>query len=99
MTIDRATAAEIADFLNAHPEWTAADNRLTRVFSFTNFREAFGFMTEAAFIAERNNHHPDWSNVYNRVTVQLSTHDAGGISARDFDLARQMEKIVARRQV
>jgi 4a-hydroxytetrahydrobiopterin dehydratase len=98
MTTDKATAAEIDNFLNAHPEWTAVDNSLRRVFSFKNFREAFGFMAEAALIAERKNHHPDWSNVYNRVTVELTTHDAGGISAKDFDLAQQMEKIVSRRQ-
>jgi 4a-hydroxytetrahydrobiopterin dehydratase len=54
-------------------------------------------MTEAAFIAERKNHHPDWSNVYNRVTVQLTTHDSGGITAKDFDVARQMELIASRR--
>ena len=97
MTTDKATATEIDDFLNSHPEWTVVDNSLKRVFSFRNFREAFGFMAEAALVAERKNHHPDWSNVYNRVTVQLSTHDAGGITAKDFDLAQQMELIVSRR--
>jgi 4a-hydroxytetrahydrobiopterin dehydratase len=97
MTTDKATAAEIDDFLESHSEWTVVDNSLERVFSFRNFREAFGFMTETAFIAERKNHHPDWSNVYNRVTVQLKTHDAGGITAKDFDVARQMELIASRR--
>ena len=97
MTTDKATAAEIDEFLESHSEWTVVENSLKRVFSFRNFREAFGFMTEAAFIAERKNHHPDWSNVYNRVTVQLNTHDAGGITAKDFDVARQMELIASRR--
>ena len=97
MTTDKATAAEIDDFLNSHSEWTVVDNSLKRVFSFRNFREAFGFMAEAALVAERKNHHPDWGNVYNRVTVQLTTHDAGGITAKDFDLAHQMELIVSRR--
>ena len=97
MTTDKATAAEIDEFLDSHSEWTVVDNSLKRVFSFRNFREAFGFMTETAFIAERKNHHPDWSNVYNRVTVQLTTHDAGGITGKDFDVARQMELIASRR--
>lgn len=96
MTTDKATAAEIDEFLTSHSEWTAVDNSLKRVYSFKNFRQAFGFMAEAALVAERKNHHPEWSNVYNRVTVQLTTHDAGGISAKDFDLARQMELIFSR---
>ncbi|MBT8344754.1 MAG: 4a-hydroxytetrahydrobiopterin dehydratase [Desulfofustis sp.] len=97
MTTDKATAAEIDEFLDSLSEWTAVDNSLKRVFSFRNFREAFGFMAEAALVAERKNHHPDWSNVYNRVTVQLTTHDAGGITTKDFDVARQMELIASRR--
>ncbi|MBT8354839.1 MAG: 4a-hydroxytetrahydrobiopterin dehydratase [Desulfofustis sp.] len=97
MTTDKATAAEIDEFLDSLSEWTAFDNSLKRVFSFRNFREAFGFMAEAALVAERKNHHPDWSNVYNRVTVQLTTHDAGGITTKDFDVARQMELIASRR--
>lgn len=97
MTADKATPTEIDHFLNTHTEWTAADNKLQRTFSFRNFREAFGFMAEAALVAERSNHHPEWSNVYNRVSVHLTTHDAGGITAKDFDLARKMESIAARR--
>lgn len=98
MTVSKATPAEIDTFLQEHGDWTVADDALLRNFTFRNFREAFGFMTEAALIAERSNHHPDWGNVYNRVTVRLTTHDAGGITSNDFKLARQMDSIAARRQ-
>ena len=54
-------------------------------------------MTEVALVAERSNHHPEWGNVYNRITVQLTTHDAGGITEKDFDLANQMDSIASRR--
>lgn len=70
---------------------------LQRTFTFRNFREAFGFMTEVALVAEGTNHHPEWGNVYNRITVQLTTHDAGGITQKDFDLAHQMDLIASRR--
>jgi 4a-hydroxytetrahydrobiopterin dehydratase len=54
---------------------------------------AFGFMTQVALLAEKADHHPEWSNVYNKVSIALSTHDAGGLSQRDFDLARQIDKL------
>ena len=97
MSTAKATPTEIGEFLQTHEEWTLTDDALQRTFTFRNFREAFGFMAEAALVAERSSHHPEWSNVYNRVTVQLTTHDAGGISAKDFELARQMELIASRR--
>lgn len=97
MAVSKANTAEIDQFLTAHTEWIITDGKLQRVFTFRNFREAFGFMAEAALIAERCNHHPEWSNVYNRVTVQLTTHDAGGITEKDFDLAGQMDTICSRR--
>ena len=61
-----------------------------------DFRKAFAFMTEMAIVAETMNHHPEWFNVYNRVRVQLTTHDAGGITQKDLDLAREMEEIAGR---
>ena len=97
MTITKATSAEIDNFLQYGTNWTAADGMLQRTFTFRNFREAFGFMTEVALVAENSNHHPEWGNVYNRVTVQLTTHDAGGITEKDFDLAHQMDSIASRR--
>ena len=96
MSTTTATPAEIDEFLKHHGDWTAADGSLQRTFVFRNFRQAFGFMTEAALVAESCNHHPDWNNVYNRVTVRLSTHDAGGITEKDFALARRMDAIASK---
>ena len=62
------------------PEWSLNNEKLKREFKFTNFVEAFSFMTGAAIESEKMNHHPEWFNVYNRVVVELTTHDAGGIT-------------------
>jgi len=97
MTEHNATSADIAKFLNEHPDWTEAHSALHRNFKFRNFREAFGFMAEVALLAEKQNHHPEWSNVYNKVEVKLTSHDADGITGRDFDLAGKMDAIAARR--
>lgn len=81
--------------------WTLNDaaSAISKTFKFSNFIEAFGFMTEAAITAEKLNHHPEWFNVYSRVEVTLNTHDAGGLTELDFKLARAMEKAAARRLV
>lgn len=97
MQLSKATSVQIDKFLIDHTDWTKTEGKLQRTFKFNNFQEAFGFMTEVALIAERINHHPEWGNVYNRVTVQLTTHDVGGISANDFKLAQQMDLIASRR--
>jgi 4a-hydroxytetrahydrobiopterin dehydratase len=69
---------------------------IAKTFVFADFNEAFGFMTRVALIAEKMDHHPEWSNVYKTVVVTLSTHDAGGITARDIALAEAMDRIAAR---
>jgi 4a-hydroxytetrahydrobiopterin dehydratase len=74
--------------------WTLDGGKLHRIFVFADFVEAFGFMTQAAIHAETMNHHPEWCNVYKRVEVHLMTHEAGGITQRDFDLARRMESLL-----
>ena len=71
-------------------------NAIFRVFEFNNFIEAFAFMTCSALLAEKINHHPEWFNVYNRVEVVLSTHDCGGLSERDFKLAKYMDSVEGR---
>ena len=86
-------SAEIADRLKALSAWAVTNGKLHREFTFKDFVDAFRFMTGAAFEAERLQHHPEWSNVYNRVTVDLVTHDAKGITALDFDLARRMQQL------
>lgn len=73
--------------------WTMVEGKLTREFVFDDFVHAFGFMTEAAIMAEKMDHHPEWFNVYNKVRVQLTTHDAGGITDLDFKLAERMNAL------
>jgi 4a-hydroxytetrahydrobiopterin dehydratase len=75
--------------------WQKKDNQLTREFEFTDFSEAFAFMTRVALIAEKMDHHPWWSNVYNQVTMKLSTHDAGNVvTDKDRKLAEAIDKIL-----
>jgi len=74
--------------------WTEKNDKLVKIFEFNNFVEAFGFMTKVAIIAEKMDHHPNWSNVYNKVSIELSTHDAGGIvTAKDRELAKAIDAI------
>ncbi len=75
--------------------WTLRDGKLHRELKFSNFSAAFGFMTSAAIEAEKMNHHPEWFNVYNKVVVDLTTHEVGGISERDFALAERMNELSA----
>ena len=72
--------------------WSIQHEKLHREFKFANFIAAFGFMTQVAILAERANHHPEWFNVYNKVVIDLTTHDAGGISKKDFALAEEISK-------
>ncbi|MDT8344376.1 MAG: 4a-hydroxytetrahydrobiopterin dehydratase [Thermohalobaculum sp.] len=75
--------------------WTLSQDgtAIAKSFRFKGFRDAMAWMMRAAFEAEHLNHHPEWSNVYNRVAVRLTTHDTGGLTARDFELAARMERI------
>jgi 4a-hydroxytetrahydrobiopterin dehydratase len=77
--------------------WTLADDgsSISRTFTFKNFSEAFAFMTRSALAAEKLDHHPEWTNVYKTVQVTLSTHDAGGLTPLDFELARRMNRYSA----
>jgi 4a-hydroxytetrahydrobiopterin dehydratase len=76
--------------------WEQQADRIRRTFRFPDFVTAFGFMAEVALIAERMNHHPEWFNVYGTVRVELSTHDAGGLTELDFELARAMSEVAER---
>lgn len=82
-------AHQVRDRLAALPGWTLSEDgrAISRRFTFADFRSAFAFMTQVALAAERADHHPEWSNVYNRVDICLTTHDAGGLTERDFALA------------
>ena len=87
-------ADEIQSRLEKLDGWTLRDGKLHRGFRFADFGEAMGFMTRAALVAEKLDHHPEWSNVYDRVSVDLTTHDANGLTELDFTLARAMNDIV-----
>lgn len=93
----------MTDALNLPPElssagWELADDgkSIAKTFRFRGFRDAIAWMARAAFEAEHLNHHPEWRNVYNRVDVRLTTHDTGGLTEKDLDLAARMEKISGR---
>ena len=88
--------AEIAEGVVELAGWSIVDGKLHREYAFSGFPEAFGFMATAAPTIQKMDHHPEWSNVYNRVTVDLSTHDAGGITQKDFDLAVLLEGIASK---
>lgn len=74
--------------------WKEEDNKLTKIFEFKDFVEAFAFMTRVAFLAEKHNHHPDWTNSYNKVVISLTSHDKGNIvTQKDRDLAGEIDKL------
>lgn len=83
-----------ADKLAGLPDWTFNNKGIEKTYKFRDFVEAFGFMSRAAILAEKANHHPEWFNVYNKVEVRLSTHDAGGLTDKDFELAAQLEGLL-----
>jgi 4a-hydroxytetrahydrobiopterin dehydratase len=93
---EKLAEQEVRERVADLPEWTENEGKLHREYKFADFAQAFAFMTYAATVAEKMNHHPEWFNVYNRVTVDLSTHDAGGITMFDFELAAKMEKFASK---
>ncbi len=88
--MEKLDSNEVAGQLSTLKGWAYDHERgaITREFVFSDFAQAFAFMTQIALAAEKNNHHPEWSNVYNRVVITLTTHDADGLTQRDIDLAR-----------
>ena len=96
MAIDQLSDTARAMALDALDDWDHDEARdaITRSFTFADFSQAFAFMTRVALLAEKADHHPEWSNVYNRVDILLTTHDAGGLSHRDVDLAERIDALV-----
>ena len=96
MSVEELTQEERDSWLRALPEWSLAreGKAIERKFEFSDFAEAFAFMTRIAIIAEKRDHHPEWFNVYNRVEITLTTHDAGGLSLRDVNMAKKIDKLV-----
>ena len=93
--MEALSTSEIEKGLQGLEGWEFNENALETTFEFQNFKEAFTLMTRIAFECEALNHHPDWTNVYNRLHIRLSTHDAGGVTEKDFKLARLIEDLVS----
>ncbi len=100
MALEKLREDDLGNWLTALPGWELARGgaAIARTFQFTDFSEAFAFMTRVAILAEKQDHHPEWSNVYNKVTIELTTHDAddgaGGLTHRDMRLAKSIGKLV-----
>ena len=88
------TPQEIQKHLESLPNWEYQDGMIHTAFEFATFTDAFAMMTRIAFEVERLNHHPNWYNVYNRLEISLSTHDAGGVTALDFQLAAVIDGLI-----
>ena len=95
--VEQLNEGERAAALDRLGEWDYDEARdaLTRSFLFEDFSEAFAFMTRVALLAEKHDHHPEWSNVWNRVDILVTTHDAGGLSARDVRMAEAIDLLLS----
>ena len=91
----KLTDAEILEAVTSLEGWEVCDGKFHREFRFNDFVEAWGFMSRVALVAEKMNHHPEWFNVYNTVRVDLSTHDMGGLSRLDVELAEKISQCLA----
>ncbi|MDZ4773950.1 MAG: 4a-hydroxytetrahydrobiopterin dehydratase [Planctomycetota bacterium] len=91
----KLNGAQIATRKKSVPNWKVVRGKLHREFKFDSFVDAFGFMSSVALLAEKRDHHPDWSNAYSSVVIDLVSHDVGGLSARDFDLAEAIDDLLA----
>ena len=93
MTLTKMTEEQIKKELVNLPGWSVVNGKLHKDFVFADFIEAFGFMSRAAIHIEKMNHHPEWFNVYNKIKVELVTHDAGGITQNDINLAKTLNSL------
>jgi len=96
--MQKLSASQVDAALADLPGWSVANEKLHREYRFPDFVHAFGFMATAAIAIEKMNHHPEWFNVYNKVNVDLTTHDAGGITQKDVDLARALDAFAGKLQ-
>jgi 4a-hydroxytetrahydrobiopterin dehydratase len=94
----RFSGPELKDALSTLTGWDVVDGKLHKEYKFADFIHAFGFMATSALSIEKMGHHPEWFNVYNRVTVDLTTHDAGGITSKDAELAKVLDEVAKKLQ-
>ena len=90
----RLSQEDIEEELKDLEGWSVVNEKLHKEFLFDNFNQAFGFMTRSAMEIEKMNHHPEWFNAYNRIIIELTTHDAGGITKNDVNLAKILNSLV-----
>jgi 4a-hydroxytetrahydrobiopterin dehydratase len=97
--VEKLAGKELEAALTALSGWQPSQGRdaIAKSFKFKDFNAAFGFMTQVALLSEKRNHHPEWSNVWNKVEITLTTHDAGGLTPQDFDLAKAIDGLIAGR--
>ena len=81
-------------FIEKNPSWNINDKSIKKEFKFNNFIDAFGFISKVALLSEKMDHHPNWQNTYNKVTIELTTHDIGGITTNDIKLAEAIDKLI-----
>ena len=93
MEIKKLSSEEVKQSLESIKGWDLDGNHIRQKFKFNDFVDAFGFMTKVAVVAEKMNHHPEWSNVYNNVEIGLTTHDHGGLTQLDIELAKKIDKL------
>jgi 4a-hydroxytetrahydrobiopterin dehydratase len=94
MKVARLSNDEVQNRIKELPGWSLLNEKLHFEKKFSSFVEAFGFMTKVALIAEQMDHHPEWFNVYNQIKIDLTTHDANGISEKDFTLAKKIQSLI-----
>lgn len=94
MGLEKLPQEQIENELKELPGWAVVQGKLHKEFQFDDFNKAFGFMTRAAMHIEKMNHHPEWFNVYNKLSVDLMTHDAGGITENDVKLAKILNSLL-----
>ena len=85
---------QLNSFIEKNPSWIIDKKTIKKEFKFDNFIDAFGFMSKVALLAEKMDHHPDWQNIYNKVIVNLTTHDKGGITNNDIELAESIDELI-----
>ena len=81
-------------FIKKNPSWIIDNKTIKKEFTFNNFVDAFGFITKVALLSEKVDHHPNWQNTYNKVNIELTTHDLGGITINDINLAESIDKLI-----
>ena len=94
MTLLKLTEEQIQTEIEKLSKWSVFNGKLHKDIEFSSFNEAFGFMTRASMEIEKMNHHPEWFNVYNKLTIDLMTHDAGGITENDINLAKILDSLL-----